>query len=472
MRTKIKPRFTSYHRKKYILVIIICFGFLFLFFSFSFLIPRIELKGNAKITVNINDRYQEKGYQAFFLGKDISNEVKVEGNLNTEKEGTYVLYYNLEKYGFKIKAKRTVVVTDIKAPVITLKGEETAFICPKTTYQEEGYSAHDNVDGDVTQNVKVKKQKGKILYEVEDKKGNKGTAFRKIKEEDKASPNLTLTGGEVTFAYLNEPYLELGYQAYDLCDGDLTSSVKIEGEVDTSKKEDQRLLYKVEDKSGNITSKERLVRIVEHGEKGTIYLTFDDGPQAAITASILDILKEEGVKATFFVTGSGPDELIKRAYDEGHTIGLHTYSHNYGTVYSSVDSYFEDLQKVHDRVLNLTGYDSKIIRFPGGSSNTISRRYKDKIMTELTEEVLKRGYLYYDWNLTSGDAGELKTAEAIKENVINHLSKNRVNMILMHDTKPYTKDALRDIIRYGKENGYHFEAITPLTEMVRQRVNN
>ena len=117
--------------------------------------------------------------------------------------------------------------------------------------------------------------------------------------------------------------------------------------------------------------------------------------------------------------------------------------------------------------------ESKIIRFPGGSSNTVSRKYSSGIMSYLTSEVLKRGYRYYDWNVSSGDAaGGSPTASMIYDNVVSNLSKNRVNMVLMHDIKTYTRDALRDIIRYGKENGYVFDKITQNTEMITQRVNN
>ena len=159
--------------------------------------------------------------------------------------------------------------------------------------------------------------------------------------------------------------------------------------------------------------------------------------------------------------------------DEGHTIALHTASHTYSIVYASVDSYFNDLNIVSERVKNITGVESKIIRFPGGSSNTVSRKYSSGIMSYLTSEVLKRGYRYYDWNVSSGDAaGGSPTASMIYDNVVSNLSKNRVNMVLMHDIKTYTRDALRDIIRYGKENGYVFDKITQNTEMITQRVNN
>ena len=185
------------------------------------------------------------------------------------------------------------------------------------------------------------------------------------------------------------------------------------------------------------------------------------------------MLEEKGVKATFFVTNSGPDDLIKRAYDEGHSIGLHTASHDYSVVYKSVDSYFNDLKAVSDRVYRITGEKSMLIRFPGGSSNTISKRYSVGIMSTLTKEVLNRGYRYYDWNVDSRDAeGGKFSADEIASFVTSNLSHDRVNMVLMHDIKVTTKDAIGKIIDYGKANGYRFEAITNYTDMVTQRVNN
>lgn len=211
---------------------------------------------------------------------------------------------------------------------------------------------------------------------------------------------------------------------------------------------------------------------MEKGAPGTIYLTFDDGPHQGVTNVILDILKEENVTATFFVTNKGPDDLIIREHNEGHTVALHTSSHDYAYLYSSVDNYFIDLYNIQNRVYRLIGIKPTIIRFPGGSSNTISRKYSDKIMTYLTQEVLNRGFKYYDWNISSGDAGEVSTSEGVYNMVTKSLSKERVNMVLMHDIKHYTKDALRNIIRYAKENGYTFDVIDDKTEMIRQKVNN
>ena len=116
--------------------------------------------------------------------------------------------------------------------------------------------------------------------------------------------------------------------------------------------------------------------------------------------------------------------------------------------------------------------DTKIIRFPGGSSNTVSRKYKEGIMSILTKEVLKRGYKYFDWNINSGDAGVTTNPLEEVSLVTSKLSKEKENVVLMHDIKTHTKEALRDIIRYGKENGYTFLPLTMDDDILTQKVNN
>ena len=207
-------------------------------------------------------------------------------------------------------------------------------------------------------------------------------------------------------------------------------------------------------------------------KKGSIYLTFDDGPREDTTGMVLDMLKKYNIKATFFVTSSGPDYLIKRMYDEGHTVGLHTDSHRYDYIYSSVSKYFNDLNRISDRVKRITGVDSKIIRFPGGSSNTVSKKYSVGIMKKLSYLVLSRGYRYFDWNVDAMDASSAKTSMDVYRNVTSHLSKNRANVVLMHDTKMITAVALEDIIKYGLDNGYTFSRIDMNTYMVRHTIKN
>ena len=168
-------------------------------------------------------------------------------------------------------------------------------------------------------------------------------------------------------------------------------------------------------------------------------------------------------------------DYVKRAYNSGNTIALHTYTHNYSYVYSSIDNYFIDLNNVSNSVYNSIGIHPKIIRFPGGSSNTISKNYSNGIMSRLTNEVINRGYTYFDWNVDSNDAGgDGYNSNKIYNNVINGLSHSKTNIVLMHDSESHSAsvDALRNIIKYGKNNGYTFKAITSDTPIVRHGVNN
>ena len=456
------------------------FFFLILFLVISagciynfLLLPNIRLKGSRHIEIDYLSEYKEPGYSAYFLHDDITNQVKVTNNINSKKLGDYKVIYSVDIDGFKRKVVRNVRVTDKTGPVIELTNGTDVHVCPGREYVEEGYKAFDSYDGDVTDKVQVVTTRDKISYSVRDKHGNTTSIKRNIIYEDKEKPEITLNGDNIVYMFVGDTYQDSFVNVVDNCDSNLQDSVKVSNNVNMSEAGSYHVTYTVKDSSGNENTITREVIVSEHGKNGTIYLTFDDGPKNGTTNVILDILKEEGVKATFFVTNSGPDELIKRAYDEGHTIALHTASHNYSIVYASVDSYFNDLNIVSERVKNITGVESKIIRFPGGSSNTVSRKYSSGIMSYLTSEVLKRGYRYYDWNVSSGDAaGGRPTASMIYDNVVSNLSKNRVNMVLMLDIKTYTRDALRDIIRYGKENGYVFDKITQDTEMITQRVNN
>lgn len=448
--------------------------FAFLVFVYYFLLmPQITLKGERTVTLNYKENYTERGYFASWLGKNLTKEVQISGKVNSKKLGTYSITYGVKNGIFQKTVKRTIRVVDKSAPIIELKSRDDIYVCPWDTYKSEEYHAMDNYDGDVTKNVKVIQKKDKIIYEVVDQQGNRSQVIRKILYQDKEAPKIILEKGNVDYAFVGDNYIDPGYWVTDNCDGILTSKVTVSGSVDTTKAGESTLTYWVKDKAGNKGKITRKVIVSERGQKGTIYLTFDDGPKEGTTDAILDILRDEGIKATFFVTNRGPDYLIKREYEEGHTVALHTASHDYALVYASMDAYFNDLLTVQDRVKRITGYEAKIIRFPGGSSNTVSRRYNNGIMTMLTSETLRRGFRYYDWNLSSGDADAGNhTGAEIARNVTSHLSKERINMVLMHDIKPYTRDALREIIHYGKEQGYTFEAITMNTEMVTQRVNN
>lgn len=178
-----------------------------------------------------------------------------------------------------------------------------------------------------------------------------------------------------------------------------------------------------------------------------VYLTFDDGP-SIYTDKILDILSEYDVKATFFVVGKEDETsqaAIQRIVEEGHTLGMHSYSHRYTNLYRSVDAFSEDFHKLQDYLYDLTGVKSVFYRFPGGSSNTVSplniRVFIDFLNTQ--------GVTFYDWNIASGDGGSrLLDTNTLLYNSTSDISEWETSIILMHDSadKPTTVDALPAIL--------------------------
>ena len=447
------------------LIIVLLIGIIFSIYEFI-LLPNISLKGKNPTIVKYESKYVEKGFKATSLGKDISKDVKVSGKVNGMKLGEYKITYKVGKGIFTRKVIRKVLVKDLEKPKMDIKDNDV-YVCPGSDFVPEKVTATDNYDKKLKVKNVLSRDKSSVTYSVTDSSGNTTSITKKVLYKDVEAPKIEVIGGEEMYIQLGAIYDDPGVKVIDNCDGEI-KDVKRDGSWDANKLGDYTLTYTVTDKAGNKATATRKVIV----SNGIIYLTFDDGPNSGTTNVILDILKEEGVKATFFVTNKGPDELIKREYDEGHTVALHTASHDYAIVYASDESYFNDLNIVSERVKRITGEESKIIRFPGGASNTISRRYSNGIMSRLTQEVVARGYKYYDWNISSGDAGGTTQASGVYSNVVSGLRHDRVNMVLMHDIKTHTRDALRDIIRYGKNNGYRFERITMDTEMITQRVNN
>ena len=209
------------------------------------------------------------------------------------------------------------------------------------------------------------------------------------------------------------------------------------------------------------------------------YLTFDDGP-SAVTPQVLDTLKQYGVKATFFVvgaycTGDNNVKLLKRMVDEGHTVALHCDNHTYAKVYASEAAYFADLNAVSRKVEAATGVKSRVVRFPGGTSNTASSYYTKGLMTALSQKLPEMGYAYFDWNVSSGDAaGGVQSAATIKNNVLTRARGQNKICVLMHDGggKKTTAQALPGIIEGLRQQGYSFAALTPEVEGFKQRANN
>lgn len=198
------------------------------------------------------------------------------------------------------------------------------------------------------------------------------------------------------------------------------------------------------------------------------YLTFDDGPSDN-TPRILDILKEKGVKATFFVIGQEGKEaeaIYRRIVEEGHTLAMHSYSHKYNEIYASVDAFAEDMTHLQTYLAEVTGVTPTIMRFPGGSSNHVS----SLPMEEFIRYANEKGLTYFDWNVMSGDAtGQAYMPEELIENVMKDAVRYQSAVVLMHDaaTKAPTAEALAPMIDRLREAGFALLPIDEDTEPVQ-----
>ena len=442
-----------------IVAVVILLGVLFRFMLF----PVIKLNGGRKYFINYPNKFVEPGYKASIRGKDITNLVKVSGSVNNKKLGKYKLVYKVNNY----KIERIVEVGDRVAPTINLpKGD--IYVCPSKKFSNT-YKVVDNYDGDITNKLEIEEFNKGIRFKAVDSHNNKMVVERGLHYKDVEPPVVSLKGNKCDTMYLNSNYDDPGVIAKDNCS---VVEIKKTNNIDNTKLGKYSVNYNVCDIYGNCSKLVREVSVISKPVPGTVYLTFDDGP-SGYTTDILNTLQKYGVHATFFVTGYGSDQVLLREKEDGHAIGVHTFTHDYAKLYASRDAFWEDFYKAHDRVKRVTGIDTKILRFPGGSSNTISRRYTPGIMSYLVDEVHKRGYKYYDWNISSGDAvGGKIEADTIYKNVINNSSLNRTNMVLMHDTKRATRDALPRIIETLKSRGYTFAKIDENVPEVKQRVNN
>lgn len=208
--------------------------------------------------------------------------------------------------------------------------------------------------------------------------------------------------------------------------------------------------------------------LLEEGEHPKVYLTFDDGPSEN-TAKILDILKEKNIKATFFVIGQEDEEakeLYQRIVDEGHTLGMHSFSHKYDVIYKSLDAFAEDMNHLQTYLEEVTGVTPTIMRFPGGSSNQVS----NVDIRELIRYVKEQGITYYDWNVVSGDAtSQVYTPDELVANVMDDVVKYHTSVVLMHDSsaKASTVEALQPMIEQLQEMGAELLPIDETTKPIQ-----
>lgn len=444
--------------------------------------PEIELvRDTGHITSPISV-YEEEGYSAVDkYDGDVTDNV-----VREEKDG--IVYYKVsDSSGNVAETRRNIIYKDVVFPELTLNGDAVLKLDVGTPFVEPGYIAVDDCDGDITHKVEVQGTVNSnelgtynLVYTVKDSYGNTSDVTRSVMVGDYIAPQITLNGSKRQYIRIGSEYLEMGCHALDNYDGDITSQVSVSGTVDTSKTGYYTIKYQVKDSSGNVGTINRDIYVYENQMEANIinpgnkvvYLTFDDGP-GQYTEKLLGILDKYGVKATFFVTNQHPQYkyLIGKAYSKGHTIALHTYSHYY-SIYTDEMTYYEDLQMIEDICIEQTGVKPNIMRFPGGSSNAVSKNYCTGIMSVLSESISYHGYLYCDWNVSSGDAYGSLSAEQVVNNVINGINGKDISVVLQHDIHDFSVNAVEEIIMWGLSNGYTFLPLTETSPMVHHNVCN
>lgn len=463
---------------RFIPFIILLVGAILIGCQFLFEYPQID----DVLTLNIGSKLDKHSIKMIYHNDNIFREDYIIGNIDTAKIGEYSAKIKVPFLGSYQEKPIKIVIKDIEAPNLALTYEDNSEVSYTVDLEHAGYKSVDNVDGDITEKVVVtKKEVSKNLVNVKytstDTSNNKTEITRTYRIVDDIPPVITLNGSVYQTIKINEAYEEQGATANDEIDGDLSANISIKSTVNTAIKGDYVVTYSATDKSGNTGTAERKVSVRDPSDTdGVVYLTFDDGPSSSSTPQILDILKEKGVHASFFIINysEGNKPLIQREIDEGHTVCVHGYSHVYSEVYANDEAAMNNIYRLQNKIKEDFNYDTKYIRFPGGSSNTVSKSYSRGIMSRITERVLSEGYKYFDWNVGSGDAGGAKSSDDVYNNVIDGLSLDKANVVLMHDFggNQKTIDALPRIIDYCLANGYRIEAINEYTPMAAHGINN
>lgn len=432
----------------------------------------LQLKANTYVAQLKEDFDPYGNIKSLFF--DSKDNVQFKGDVNTETTGStsgeYI--YKGKSYPFAIEVK------DTKGPDLTLKDVtiDTTQPVSAESFIESISDASDysvRMDGD-TQTGQAGTYT--VTITAKDQYANTTSKTAKlVRKADKTAPEIEGFEDKVTILQ-GDAFSPDSYKAKDDLDLEPTVYVETSG-LDTSVPGVYHVSYTTSDRSGNQRTYEQEVTVEENPDFGkqVLYMTFDDGP-SGVTKEILQMLKENDAKATFFVTGANPEyySLMKDIVEDGHTIALHTFSHDYDKLYANEDAYFADLQQISDLVEQQTGVKSDIIRFPGGSSNTISSSFNPGLMSRLVKDVQDRGYVYFDWNADSTDAsGNGVDPATLVANATSAIGQDEV-VLLMHDTdaKATTAQALPGIIQAYRDAGYIFKGLTDKTLPVHHGVNN
>jgi peptidoglycan/xylan/chitin deacetylase (PgdA/CDA1 family) len=447
----------------------------------------ISLNGEEEMLLRYGvEHYEEAGAKAVYKGFLFTARVNVPVTIEGQPDygagpGIYNITYSASRGRQSVQKTRTVTIRDLTAPHIYLLTDPNYQPEAGEPYQEEGYIAYDYYDGDVTADVIVRDgEDGFFYYTVTDKAGNTAEEKREIHYVDTIAPNLFLNGKSEIILNIGDVFEDPGATAMDNADGDLTDKIQVNGTVDTSQEGTRTISYTVSDKAGNTARIHRTIIVRPAGTVITptepvsgsvIYLTFDDGP-GPYTEELLALLDRYNIKATFFVTNQKPGYSYCIALEAaaGHSIGIHSYSHDYA-IYANEETFFADINAMRDIIVEQTGKAPDILRFIGGSSTT-KANYNPGIISRLAAMVEQQGYAYFDWNVSTGDGNFAISTQDAYTNAVNGISVRTNSVVLMHDLNKNSMAAVEDIIVWGLTNGYTFLPLTHDSPVCHHHISN
>ena len=428
---------------------------------------RFYMAGPQELSLEYGERYEDPGCRAVSMGRLFGPgsrplAVEVQNHVDSSALGDYSVDYRARYFFFTYETSRTVHVVDTTPPVLELESREGYEPDWMLGYEEEGFRAYDLHDGDLSARVRREETPERILYTVCDASGNVAQAERRP-HYSRGWPQIFIEGGEAETVPASFRYKAPSVRAADAQGLDMSGCLRQEGAVIPWQVGEYELCYFIENALGQRVEARRRVTVeplrnpdTVEPDRPTIYLSFDDGP-GPWTGRLLDLLGRYNVKATFFVTCLDPDyeDMVGRAFREGHRIGVHSASHDYDRIYASEEAYLEDFEQVEEMIFRQTGTYTDIFRFPGGSSNTVSR-FNPGIVTRLAGTLRNMGYQYFDWNVDSDDAGATHETEQVFRNIVDGVEGRKTALVLQHDVKDYSVAAVERVLIWGLENGYVF----------------
>ena len=299
-----------------IILVMLVMVVLLIFFN-PFIYFRVN--GNKIITVDVNSNYSLPPVKAYIFNNNITDKIEKKDNVNIKKIGKYKVNYKV-KYLLTTKELTIIVnVVDRELPNIVLNGEENITICPNKEYEEEGYSASDNYDGDITDKVEIINNDTYLEYIVKDSSNNKFSIKRNIVKEDKESPTITLNGNSKYKISLGSKYSEKGYSAIDNCDGDISSSVEVTSNLNVNKIGNYEITYKVKDGSGNEVAATRKIEVVDN-TKSNDYVNIVIGP--TYINGILIVNKKYSIPKDFGGINSTANNALYNLQDAASLAGF------------------------------------------------------------------------------------------------------------------------------------------------------